>query len=92
MLTDDERHALTLAATPYRYPAVRDAQALEQLGLSPTRFWLLVDALLDRGDALAEMPREVGRLRRVREARAVARRSCVRGTQSPAEQPLSRPA
>lgn len=74
MLTDDERHALTLAATPYHYPAVREARALEQLGLSPTRFWLLVDGLLDRGDALAEMPREVGRLRRLREARAAARR------------------
>ena len=75
MLTDRERHALTLAATPYRYPAVRDAQALEQLGLSPTGFWLLVDGLLDRPDALKAMPSAVRRLRRLREARAAARRA-----------------
>ena len=53
MLTDRERRALTLAATPFRHPAVRDTRALEELGLSPTRFWALVDGLLDRGDALA---------------------------------------
>jgi len=38
--------------------------------LTPTRFWALVHRLVERGDVVAEMPVEVGRLRRVREARA----------------------
>lgn len=75
MLTARERMALELAATPYRYPAIRDARALDELGLTPTSYWLLVDRLLDRPDALAEMPAAVARLRRLREARARARRA-----------------
>lgn len=75
MLTDDERMALEIAATPYRHPAIRDSHVLEQLGLTPTRYWATVDALLDRPDALAEMPAVVLRLRRLREARAAARRA-----------------
>nr|WP_258562474.1 DUF3263 domain-containing protein [Nocardioides sp. MAH-18] len=68
-VTDHERTALTLAAIHYRHPAVRETHAMEQLGLTPTRYWALVDHLLDRPDALAKMPAEVHRLRRVRDAR-----------------------
>lgn len=77
MLTDQERHALDLAATPFRYPAVRESRALDELGLTPTSFWSLVVALLDRPDAEAEMPGEVRRLRRVLATRAAARRGVV---------------
>lgn len=75
MLTIRERMALELAATPYRHPAVRENRALDELGLNPTAYWLLVDQLLDRPDALEAMPSAVLRLRRVREARAAARRA-----------------
>ena len=74
-LSDHERLALELAATPYRYPAIREARALDELGLTPTSYWLLVGTLLDRPDALEEMPAAVARLRRVREKRAAARRA-----------------
>lgn len=73
-LSDHERLALELAATPYRYPAIRETRALDELGLTPTSYWLLVDTLLDRPDALKEMPAAVARLRRVRDKRAAARR------------------
>lgn len=72
-LSDPERLALELAATPYRYPAAREARALDELGLTPTSYWHLVDTLLDRPDALEAMPAAVLRLRRVREARRRAR-------------------
>lgn len=75
MLSDRERLALELAATPYRYPAIRESRVRDELGLTPTAYWLLVDGLLDRADALEEMPAAVARLRRVREARAQARRA-----------------
>lgn len=68
-----ERMALELAATPYRYPAVREARALDELGLTPTSYWLLVDELLDRPDALEAMPGAVRRLRRLRDLRRRAR-------------------
>lgn len=74
-LTNRERLALELAATPHRYPAFREARALDELGLTPTSYWHLVDTLLDRADALAAMPAAVRRLRSLREARAAARRA-----------------
>ena len=72
-MTDTETAALVLAAQHYRYPAARDTHALERLGMSPVRFAQVVDALLDRPDALAAMPREVNRLRRLRDARRAQR-------------------
>ena len=72
-MTEAERTAIHLAAATYRYPAQREADALDQLGLTPTRFWALVHRLLGRPDVLAAYPLEVGRLRRIREARARVR-------------------
>lgn len=68
-VTDHERTAIRLAAAYYRYPAQREAHAMEQLDLAPTRYWALVGRLLDRADVEAEMPVEVRRLRRLRDAR-----------------------
>ena len=68
-----EHMVLRLAATPYRSPGRRLDDALELVGLRPTPFWAAVDRLLDRPDALAAYPLEVGRLRRLRERRANAR-------------------
>jgi hypothetical protein len=64
---------LRLAATPYRYPAKREADAIELVGLTPTTFWARVHRLIERPDVVAAYPVEVGRLRRVRERRASAR-------------------
>lgn len=70
-----EHMALRLAAATYRYPARREEDALHLVGLRPTPFWALVHRLLDRADVEAAYPREVARLRRLRDARAAARRS-----------------
>lgn len=68
-MTDDERTAIRLATAHYAHPAVRETHALEQLDLTPTRFWALVHRLIDRSDVVAEMPMESGQLRRLRAAR-----------------------
>ena len=73
MLTIREHMALTLAATPYRYAAIRETHAREQLGMDAVRFWQVVGGLLERVDAEAERPVEVRRLRRVAQRRRVAR-------------------
>ncbi|HEY0890481.1 MAG TPA: DUF3263 domain-containing protein [Nocardioides sp.] len=46
-MSETDRNLLTLAATPYRYAALRDERALAEFGLSPTRFWARVNMLLD---------------------------------------------
>jgi hypothetical protein len=72
-LTVRETMALTLADTPYRYPGAREARALDHLGLTPTRFYALVNRLIDEPRAEAWDARVVRRLRRLRERRAEAR-------------------
>jgi hypothetical protein len=74
-LADADRQLLVLAAAVFRYPARREALALERFGLTPTRFWARVDRLLDDPAAAAVKPVEVARLRRLRELRRQARRS-----------------
>lgn len=64
---------LRLAAAHYRYPGARESDAFELLGLSPTLFHRHVNELLDDPEALAALPMEVRRLRRVRDARRRAR-------------------
>lgn len=70
MLTVRDHMTITLAATRFRYPAVRENRALDELGYKPTTFWARVDYLLDQPDALREHPQVVHRLRRLRDARA----------------------
>lgn len=74
-VTDDERAVIELAAASFRYPAVREARALEELGLTPTKFWALVHHLIDRPDVVAAMPVETARLRRLRDRRRAVRRT-----------------
>lgn len=64
---------LRLAAATYKYPAKRESDALEQLGMTPALFHRHVNVLIDRPDALAAYPRECRRLQRLRDARRRAR-------------------
>lgn len=50
-------------------PGAKERAIREGLGLSPTRYYQLLNALLDDRRALEEDPVTVNRLRRVREAR-----------------------
>ncbi|MFE6849509.1 DUF3263 domain-containing protein, partial [Streptomyces sp. NPDC057674] len=48
-------------------PGAKERAVRETLGLSPTRYYQLLNALLDDPRALAHDPVTVNRLRRVRE-------------------------
>ncbi|MEV8589639.1 DUF3263 domain-containing protein [Streptomyces sp. NPDC051180] len=50
-------------------PGAKERAVRERLGLSPTRYYQLLNALLDDPRALAHDPVTVNRLRRVREER-----------------------
>ncbi|TXS57743.1 DUF3263 domain-containing protein [Streptomyces sp. t39] len=54
--------------TPARHGA-KERAIREQLGMSPVRYYQLLNALLDDRRALAHDPVTVNRLRRVRDAR-----------------------
>lgn len=73
MLTVRDSMSIRLAAATYRYPAKRESDALEQLGMTAATFHRHVNVLIDRPDALAAFPREVRRLQRLRDARRRAR-------------------
>ncbi|MEV0530438.1 DUF3263 domain-containing protein [Kitasatospora sp. NPDC050463] len=71
----DERDAavLELEGRQWRTAGAKERAIREELGLSSTRYYQLLNALLDRPEALAHAPVLVNRLRRVREARRAAR-------------------
>lgn len=71
----DERDlaVLALEGRQWRTAGAKERAIREELGLSSTRYYQLLNALLDRPEALAHAPVLVNRLRRIREARRAAR-------------------
>jgi hypothetical protein len=68
-LSDRDRALLALERRPWRTPGAKEQAVREQLGLSPTRYYQLLNGLLDRPEALAHDPVLVNRLRRIRDSR-----------------------
>ncbi|MBN0045046.1 DUF3263 domain-containing protein [Streptomyces actuosus] len=64
-----ERAVLALERRAFPGPGAKERAVREELGLSPVRYYQLLNALLDDERALAHDPVTVNRLRRVREAR-----------------------
>ncbi|MET7637314.1 DUF3263 domain-containing protein [Streptomyces sp. NPDC005438] len=62
-LTDTDRAVLDLAGHNWPHPGARERAIRERLGLSPTRYYQLLNALLDDPRALAHAPHTVHRLR-----------------------------
>ena len=72
-LNDRERAILDFERTWWQLPGPKEIAIREHFGLSGTRYYELVQELLDRPDALAYDPLVVRRLRRVRDRRRRAR-------------------
>ncbi|MEU3657822.1 DUF3263 domain-containing protein [Streptomyces sp. NPDC032161] len=68
-LSDRDRAVLALERRSWAGPGAKERAIREQLGISPTRYYQLLNALLDDRRALEEDPVTVNRLRRVRDAR-----------------------
>ncbi|MFD7920638.1 DUF3263 domain-containing protein [Streptomyces sp. NPDC059740] len=64
-----ERAVLAVERRSWGGPGVKERVIRERLGLSPTRYYQVLNALLDDARALAHDPVTVNRLRRVRQAR-----------------------
>lgn len=69
---------LALEELWWKYPGAKDARIRDEFALSPTRYYQLLNAVLDKPAALVAHPVTVRRLRRLRE-----RRRAARGIESP---------
>ncbi|WP_435192604.1 DUF3263 domain-containing protein [Streptomyces sp. NRRL F-5630] len=68
-----DRDVLALEGESFAGPGAKERAVRERLGMSPTRYYQLLNALLDDPAAEAHAPVTVHRLRRVREARRAER-------------------
>jgi hypothetical protein len=68
-LSTRERELLGFERQWWRHPGAKDTAIRERFGTTPTRYYQLLNALVDRPEALAEDPLLVRRLRRLRAAR-----------------------
>ncbi|HKA69962.1 MAG TPA: DUF3263 domain-containing protein [Actinomycetes bacterium] len=72
-LSERDQRMLALERQWWKYAGAKEHAIREQFAMSATRYYQLLNALLDRPEALAYDPMLVKRLRRLRSARARAR-------------------
>ncbi|WP_405018823.1 DUF3263 domain-containing protein [Kitasatospora sp. NBC_00070] len=72
-LTDRELAVLALEGRTWRTTGAKERAVREELDLSATRYYQILNRLLDRQEALAHAPVLVNRLRRVRDAKRAER-------------------
>lgn len=76
IIGDDDLALLDFEARTYRHQGRKESDALDELGLSPARYYRRLNWLLDQPAAMAARPVLVARLRRVREGRRMVRSRC----------------
>lgn len=72
-LTDQDRAILDIEAYTWKHVGLKEQAILDETGLSPTRYYQRLNALVDTEAALAHAPLLVNRLKRVRYRRQRAR-------------------
>jgi hypothetical protein len=72
-LTDRQRAILDHEALTWRWPGAKDASILERFGVTPTRYYAELHAVLAMPAAVAYAPGTVRRLQRLAEARQATR-------------------
>jgi hypothetical protein len=73
ILTELDLRILTFERRWWRHAGAKERAVRDEFGISPTRYYQALNALLDRPEALRHDPVLVQRLRRLREARQAAR-------------------
>lgn len=77
-LTETEREILAFERQWWKYSGAKETEVRERFDLSATRYYQVLNVLIDRPEALVFDPMLVRRLRRLREARARQRSSAAR--------------
>ena len=83
-LTRREHDMLVFERQWWRHAGAKETAIREQFGVPPTRYYQVLNALVDRPAALAADPLLVRRLRRLRSARRQRRSPSLLGKGSPA--------
>ena len=83
-LTRREHDMLAFERQWWRHAGAKETAIREQFGVPPTRYYQVLNALVDRPAALAADPMLVRRLRRLRTARRARRSPSLLGKGSPA--------
>lgn len=73
MLTGTERAMLDLEAQTFRFAGSKEQAIIERFGMSSTRYYQRLNALLARPEAWEYAPTTVARLRRLRDSRSKVR-------------------
>ena len=73
MLTDTERAILDLEGETFRFAGSKEQAIIERFGMSSTRYYQRLNALLARPEAWEYAPVTVARLRRLRDSRSKVR-------------------
>lgn len=73
-LTDTHLQILDIERSWWKYPGAKETAIMDQLGMTATRYYQVLNALIDRPEALAHDPLLVKRLRRQRDQRRAHRR------------------
>ena len=73
LLSERDERILAFEAKWWKHAGSKEQAIRDSFGLSATRYYQLLNALLDNPDALAENPVLIGRLRRLRSTRARTR-------------------
>lgn len=74
-MTDDDDRLLRVEASRWKYPGAKESHIHDAFGLSPTRYYQRINALLDDPEAHAAHTALVMRLRRLRDLRRTRRRT-----------------
>lgn len=69
MLTDTETQILAFEHLRWKYAGAKESAIRDRFDMSSTRYFQVLNALIDRPEALAHDPLLVSRLRRLRAAR-----------------------
>lgn len=77
MITDQDREILKLERQWWKYAGAKERAIRDLFGITPTRYYQRLSALLDTPEALQHDPMLVNRLRRLRETRTRQRRQLV---------------
>jgi len=72
-LSDRDQQILAFERQWWKYAGAKEEAIRELFGMSATRYYQILNALIDRPEALAHDPMLVKRLRRLRTARQRAR-------------------
>ena len=81
-LTEDQAAILAFERQWWKYPGAKETAIVERFGFTATRYYQVLNALLDEPAALEADPMLVRRLRRLRDARRAQRSARQRHLQA----------